>query len=285
DIIKMCEKHSDCIFLSFTNGTLIDEEFAQEMLRVGNFIPAISVEGDAEATNGRRGENVYERLTKGMEILKRNKLPFGISCCYTSKNVEAIGNDAFIDDMISKGAKFAWFFTYMPVGRDAVPELIAKPEQREHMYRFVRHIRETRPIFALDFWNDGEYVNGCVAGGRFYLHINANGDIEPCAFIHYSDSNIREKTLLEAYKSPLFMQYHANQPFNENHLRPCPCLDNPHKLVEMVEKSGAKSTDVQAPEDVHDLAAKCKPVSEEWGKHADELWKENRAAKMASAEE
>ena len=53
----------------------------------------------------------------------------------------------------------------------------------------------------------------------------------------------------------------------------------------MVEKSGAKSTDVQAPEDVHDLAAKCKPVSEEWGKHADELWKENRAAKMASAEE
>ncbi|HJJ66204.1 MAG TPA: radical SAM protein [Methanocorpusculum sp.] len=285
DIIKMCEKHSDCIFLSFTNGTLIDEEFAQEMLRVGNFIPAISVEGDAEATNGRRGENVYERLTKGMEILKRNKLPFGISCCYTSKNVEAIGNDAFIDDMISKGAKFAWFFTYMPVGRDAVPELIAKPEQREHMYRFVRHIRETRPIFALDFWNDGEYVNGCVAGGRFYLHINANGDIEPCAFIHYSDSNIREKTLLEAYKSPLFMQYHANQPFNENHLRPCPCLDNPHKLVVMVEKSGAKSTDVQAPEDVHDLAAKCKPVSEEWGKHADELWKENRAAKMASAEE
>ena len=284
DIIKMCEKHSDCIFLSFTNGTLIDEEFAQEMLRVGNFIPAISVEGDAKATNERRGENVYERLTNGMEILKRNKLPFGISCCYTSKNVEAIGNDAFIDDMIEKGAKFAWFFTYMPVGRDAVPELIASPKQREHMYRFVRHVRETRPIFALDFWNDGEYVNGCVAGGRFYLHINANGDVEPCAFIHYSDSNIREKTLLEAYKSPLFMQYHANQPFNKNHLRPCPCLDNPHKLVEMVEKSGAKSTDVQAPEDVHDLAAKCEPVSEAWGKHADELWKENRAAKMAAVE-
>lgn len=205
-------------------------------------------------------------------------------CPPSTINVEAIGNDAFIDDMIEKGAKFAWFFTYMPVGRDAVPELIASPKQREHMYRFVRHVRETRPIFALDFWNDGEYVNGCVAGGRFYLHINANGDIEPCAFIHYSDSNIREKTLLEAYKSPLFMQYHANQPFNKNHLRPCPCLDNPHKLVEMVEKSGAKSTDVQAPEDVHDLAAKCEPVSEAWGKHADELWKEIRAAKMAAVE-
>lgn len=284
DIIKMCEKHNDCIFLSFTNGTLIDEEFAKEMLRVGNFVPAISVEGDGPATDARRGEGVYDRLTKAMEILKKNKLPFGISCCYTSQNVNSIGSDEFIDDMIEKGAKFAWFFTYMPVGKDAVPELLAKPDQREHMYHFVRHVRETRPIFALDFWNDGEYVNGCVAGGRFYLHINANGDIEPCAFIHYSDSNIKTKTLLEAYKSPLFMQYRANQPFNQNHLRPCPCLDNPEKLVSMVEKSGAKSTDVQAPEDVHELAKKCETVSNDWADRADELWKENRAAKAAAIE-
>ena len=74
----------------------------------------------------------------------------------------------------------------------------------------------------MDFWNDGEYVGGCIAGGRCYCHINANGDIEPCAFIHYSDSNIREKTLLEAYQSPLFMGYHDNQPWNDNMLRPCP---------------------------------------------------------------
>ncbi len=284
DIITMCEKHSDCIFLSFTNGTLIDEEFAQEMLRVGNFVPAISVEGDAASTDARRGEGVYARLTKAMAILKSHKLPFGISCCYTSQNIASVGSDEFIDDMIAKGAKFAWFFTYMPVGKDAVPELLATADQREHMYRQVRHIRSTRPIFALDFWNDGEYVEGCVAGGRFYLHINANGDIEPCAFIHYSDSNIRTKTLLEAYKSPLFMQYRANQPFNHNHLRPCPCLDNPEKLVSMVETSGAKSTDMQNPEDVRELTAKCKDVSDAWAVRADGLWKENRAAKAAAKE-
>ena len=74
----------------------------------------------------------------------------------------------------------------------------------------------------MDFRNDGEYVKGCIAGGRYYLHINANGDIEPCAFIHYSDSNIHEKTLLEAYRSPLFMAYRNSQPFNQNHLCPCP---------------------------------------------------------------
>ena len=73
------------------------------------------------------------------------------------------------------------------------------------MFHQIRAFRETKPLFTMDFWNDGQYVNGCVAGGKDYLHINANGDIEPCAFIHYSDSNIREKTLLEAFKSPLFM--------------------------------------------------------------------------------
>lgn len=99
-------------------------------------------------------------------------------------------------------------------------------------------------------------INGCIAGGRRYLHINAGGDIEPCAFIHYSDSNIREKTLLEAYQSPLFMAYHDNQPFNDNMLRPCPLLDNQGKLAEMVDQSGAHFTDLQNPEDVHDLCAK-----------------------------
>ena len=75
---------------------------------------------------------------------------------------------------------------------DALPELMASAEQREYMYHQVRKFRKTKPIFTMDFWNDGEFVGGCIAGGRSYLHINANGDVEPCAFIHYSDANIKE---------------------------------------------------------------------------------------------
>ncbi|SHE96957.1 Radical SAM superfamily enzyme, MoaA/NifB/PqqE/SkfB family [Tissierella praeacuta DSM 18095] len=272
DIIKLCEKHDDCVFLSFTNGTLIDEEFADEILRVKNFVPAISIEGFEEETDYRRGNGTYQKVIQAMKILKDKKLPFGISCCYTRKNVDIIGSEEYFDAMIDKGAKFAWFFTYMPVGKDAVPELMATAEQRKYMYHQIRKFRNTKPIFTMDFWNDGEYVGGCIAGGRNYLHINANGDIEPCAFIHYSDSSIYEKTLLEAYKSPLFMEYHDNQPFNKNHLRPCPLLDNPNKLSEMVDKSGAISTDLQNPEDVHDLSAKCEEAAKDWALVADEIW-------------
>ena len=34
--------------------------------------------------------------------------------------------------------------------------------------------------------NYGRFVGGCIAGGKHYMHINANGDVEPCVFIHYS---------------------------------------------------------------------------------------------------
>lgn len=275
DIIRLCEKHDDCAFLAFTNATLIDEKFADDMLRVKNFIPAISVEGFEEETDFRRGEGTYKALTEAMKILKDKKLPFGISCCYTSKNTHVIGSEKYIDDMVEKGAKFAWFFTYMPVGTGAVPELLATAQQREYMYQQIREFRKTKSIFTLDFWNDGEYIDGCIAGGRCYLHINANGDIEPCAFIHYSDTNIHESTLLQAYKNPLFMQYRQNQPFNSNHLRPCPLLDNPGRLAEMVENSDAKSTDMQSPENVRELSSKCFNAAMNWAPVADKLWEES----------
>ena len=278
DLIRLCDKHQDCAFLAFTNGTLIDDEFADEMLRVGNFVPAISVEGFEEATDSRRGKGTYQEVMKTMERLRDRKLLFGTSSCYTSKNTEDIGSEEYFDAMIEKGAKFTWLFTYMPIGTDAVPDLLARPEQREYMYHQVRKFRKEKPIFTMDFWNDGQYVNGCIAGGRNYLHINANGDIEPCAFIHYSDSNIKEKTLLEAYRSPLFMAYRKNQPFNSNMLRPCPVLDNPGKLTEMVESSGAISTDMASPEKASEYCDKCVDVAEKWAPVADRLWNEDSNA-------
>lgn len=209
DLIRLCEAHPDSQFSAFTNATLIDGAFADEMLQVKNFIPAISAEGFEESTDSRHGQGTYRKIMQAMKILKEKKLPFGISTCYTSANVYDVGSEEYFDKMVEWGAKFCWFFTYMPVGKAAVPELMVTAEQRKFMYEQIRRFRNTKPIFTMDFWNDGEYSGykekngpgykgGCIAGGRRYLHINAGGDIEPCAFIHYSDSNIREKTLLEA---------------------------------------------------------------------------------------
>lgn len=279
DLLKLCREHSDCIFLCFTNATLIDEKLADEMLEVGNFVPAISLEGFEEATDGRRGDGIYQKVIKAMNLLRRKKLLYGISACYTSANYDSITSAEFYDKLIDLGAYFIWYFHYMPVGNDASTELLPTPEQRIEVYRRVRKYRAEKPLFAMDFQNDAEYVGGCIAGGRRYLHINANGDVDPCVFIHYSDSNIREKSLLDALRGPMFMAYHDGQPFNENMFRPCPMLENPEKLRAMVEKSGAHSTDLQSPESADHLCTKCDKYAACWKPVADELWAAAHEAK------
>ena len=275
DIITLCRENPDCAFLAYTNATLIDQELCDEIRSVGNLALALSIEGTEESNDARRGGGAYKTTIEAMDILRENGLLFGISVCYTSANIPAVTSDEFLDLMVEKGVRFGLYFNYMPVGKDAVPELIPTPEQRVHMYKWLRKVRNSKtgkPVFVLDFQNDAEYVGGCIAGGRNYFHINSEGDMEPCVFIHYSDSNIREKTILEGLQSPLFKAYYHNQPFNDNHLRPCPMLENPDCLRKMVAQTGAKSTDLIEPETADQLCSKCDRFAAAWKPVAEELW-------------
>ena len=279
DIIQLCEEHHECQFLAFTNGTLVDEAFCQEMKRVGNLALAISLEGSPEVNDLRRGAGVYGKVMHTMELLKENGLIFGTSICYTSKNCESVTSKEFVKLMVDKGCRYAMYFHYMPVGNEASLELLPTPEQRMYIKDRIREIRKLENgegLFTMDFQNDGEFVGGCIAGGRNYFHINANGDAEPCVFIHYSGANIRTHSLLEILKQPLFMAYHNNQPFNENHLRPCPMLENPEILQRLVNETGAKSTDLQSPETVEQLCTKCEEYARNWKPHADKVWAETK---------
>lgn len=284
DLIRLCEKHNDCAFLSFTNGTLVDQAFCDELKRIGNLYLAISLEGFSEVNDLRRGNGVFGKVMNAMDLLKQNGLVFGTSICYTSKNCEAVTSEEFVDLMIEKGCRYAMYFHYMPVGNDASLELLPSPEQRTYIKDRVREIRNMttgKGIFTMDFQNDGEFVGGCIAGGRNYFHINANGDAEPCVFIHYSGANIRTHSLLEILKQPLFMAYHDNQPFNDNHLRPCPMLENPEILQKMMSETGAKSTDLQSPESAEHLCGKCEEYARKWKPCAEKLWKETEVKPKA----
>ena len=277
DIIRLCEKHRDIAFHAFTNGTLIDQTFCEEMLRVGNFLVSVSIEGFENANDGRRGEGHFEKALAAMDLMHKNRIPFGVSICYTSKNYKDVTSDEFLDLIISKGCYFAWYFHYMPVGMGAGTDLLLTPEQRAYMKDRVREIRGVtggKELYCIDFQNDGEFAGGCVAGGRIYCHINAAGDMEPCVFIHYSGANIREKSFLECLQQPLFLEYRKGQPFNGNHLRPCPMLENPELLPQIVARSGAHSTDLEAPESVEHLCGKCKTYAACWRPEAEKLWDE-----------
>lgn len=275
DIIKLAEKHRDVELAMYTNSTLIDEDFCKEAVRLGNLTFFLSIEGTPETNDSRRGDGHYEAVMNAMDLLKKYGIVFGTSICYTRANIEAVTSDEFFRMLSEKGARYGFFFHYMPVGNNAVPELMPTVEQRKYMINRIREVRAAGgsiDFYPMDFQNDGEFVGGCIAGGRNYFHINSAGDAEPCVFIHYSNTNIHDNSILEILQSPLFMAYHDGQPFNKNHLRPCPMLENPELLKEMVHRSGAHSTDLESPETVEHLCEKCKPYADAWRDDADKIW-------------
>lgn len=278
DIVTLASEYPECVFLIYTNATLIDKKLCDDIKRCGNITLALSIEGDECSNDARRGEGAYKTTVEAMELLKKEKLLFGISVCYTSKNVNQVTSDEFLDKMVESGVKYAFYFNYMPIGKNADKSLIPTPSQRKYMYFWMKKMRNGKtgkPLFTFDFQDDGEYVGGCIAGGRNYFHINSNGDIEPCVFVHYSDSNIRKDTLFEALQKPLFMAYRKGQPFNDNHLMPCPMLENPQILRRIINETGAKSTDFVYKETVEELCSKCDDFSKAWAPVAKEIWDNN----------
>lgn len=144
-----------------------------------------------------------------------------------------------MDMCIAHGVKYIWYFHYMPVGNAASPELLLTPQQREYMYHRVREIRGFKggkPVFAVDFQNDGEFIHGCIAGGKYYCHINPNGDVEPCVFIHYSQANIHDKSLLECFQQPLFKAYQEGQPLMITFYSLVRCLKIPRNCVKLLKR-------------------------------------------------
>ena len=274
DILRLAEEHNDCYFALFSNSTLIDDELCKEVVRLGNISFILSVEGSEETNDARRGEGHYQAAMDAMDLLRKYGIIFGTSICYTRNNIEAVTDTKFIEFLATKGARFGFYFHYMPIGANAAPELMPTMEQRKAIIEKVRWVRKESdiPFFPMDFQNDGEFVGGCIAGGRNYFHINAQGDAEPCVFIHFSDTNIKTHSILEMLQSPLFKAYHEGQPFNRNMLRPCPMLENPELLKEMVDKTGAHGTNAECEETVDELCAKCKEYAAEWATVADELW-------------
>lgn len=279
-IFKLLEKHKDTFFQIYTNSTLINEETAKKLLKTGNAIPILSIEGFEKLTDQRRGKGVYKKIMNAMDILNRNHIPFGFSAAVTSKNAEEISSDKFIDFLIKKGAYLGWFFLYMPVGAKPDPKLMPTPKQRLHLYHRDLKIRETKPIFIVDFWNDAPWVGGCIAG-KEYVHITSKGDVEPCIFTHMAVDNIKDKSLKEVLNSDYFKALRNRQPYHENLFLPCQWIDHPEVSREMEKKFKLYPTHPGADDPIKDkkVRAAIDKYSKEVHKLYAPVWKKSQFCK------
>lgn len=283
DLLDLYEKHREVIFQVYTNGTLIDEEMAKRLARLGNVAPMISMEGLQKETDERRGKGHFQRVMRAMDYLRQEGVLFGSSVTQTRENMDIISSDEFVDILVEKGVFLIWYFQYIPIGRKPDMSLMLTPQQRDVVRRRLKRIRSTKPLFICDFWNDGPYIDGCLAAGREYFHINANGDVEPCVFAHFAVDNINEKSLKEVLTSQFFREIRSRQPFTENPLTPCMIIDNPHNLREVVRKCHAYPTHVGAETLITDLAGEMDEYAMEYHGIADRTWREEYAEESKKA--
>jgi len=236
-VTRLAERFPDRGFLVYTNGTLIDEQTIERLALVGNVFPAISVEGFEHQTDSRRGQGVYEQTRRVRRQLAKAGVMTGFSATLTRENADAICTDAFLDRRIEEGDLFGWFFLLQPVGRAPRPDLAPTAEQRARLREAItRWRRQHRPVFLGDFWNDGLLAGGCIAGGRGYFHIYANGDISPCVFAPVACENVIDiingkseyQSLNDVVqRHPLFVRFRHEQARIHDRNRPCLLIDHP----------------------------------------------------------
>lgn len=273
-MLNIYEKYNDMMFIPFTNGTLFDEKLADKVTELGNIIPMFSLEGFQKETDSRRGEGVFNKVMYAMNLLRERGVLYGVSTATGSQNFETVVSEEFIDMLIKKGAKVSWYFIFMPVGKDPEVKYMLTPEQRISLGRRVREIRNSKPYFAIDFFNDAPIVGGCIAG-KFYCHINSKEDVEPCIFAHFAADNLKDKHLLNIFDSKFFRELRSIQPYNKNLLRPCMMIDNPEVVREVTKKTGAKPTDQGADMMLNDkeFQEKLQNIANDFAPVAEEAWK------------
>ena len=272
DIFDIWEKHNDMYFQIYTNGTAITEKVADRLAALGNVAPMLSLEGFEEETDARRGAGTFAKVMRAFDLMTERGMIYGASVTETKHTIEKIGSYEFVDMCIEKGCMVIWYLQYIPIGRRPSLDLMPTPEQRNWLRKRTRELRDARPIFIGDFWNDGPYVHGCIAAGREYFHINANGDVEPCVFCHFAVDNIRDTSLREAINSPFLKRIRSFQPYRENLLTPCMLIDAPDILRQVVSEFNARPTCEGAEEITKDFAPDLDRYAQEYRRYADPAW-------------
>ncbi|MBN1444869.1 MAG: radical SAM protein [Candidatus Omnitrophica bacterium] len=292
-LFDILEKHKNSYFMTYTNSTLIDKATAKKLSRLGNFTPAISVEGFEKETDERRGEGTYKKILMAMDNLQEAGVPFGISATPTRYNADLLFSDEFLDFYFNKkSAMYGWYFQYMPIGRNPSFELMVTPEQRYRMLKRIWKVVEERKIFIGDFWNSGTASDGCMAAARGggYFYIMWDGTITPCVFVPFKDKEYgnlytlyeKGKNITDAVKSPLFAHlrkwqddYWINQPAHKcgNLLMPCAIRDNSEEFYRIVKETEAVPTDRGAEEYLEMIEDGRMPeYNRQYREYTDPLW-------------
>lgn len=241
DVIEAAGLVPEILFPIFTNGTMLTEEYLKLLDRYRNLIPILSIEGNKEKTDERRGYGIYDKLCKAMKLLKKNKILFGASVTVTTENLQEVTSKDFIDQLSKEDCKGVFYIEYVPVTKES-RKLAPKDADRSYMQEAISRLREEyKHILFISFPGDEKSSGGCLAAGRGFFHINTQGGAEPCPFSPYSDINVRETSLKEALQSRLFQELKKGELLLEEHEGGCILFEHREQVEGILKVQSLKS--------------------------------------------
>jgi MoaA/NifB/PqqE/SkfB family radical SAM enzyme len=240
DLLKLSEEFQDRIFLIFTNGTALNDQKFTQLKKLHNTVVIVSIEGNQEMTNARRGAGVHRKVLSTIQNLNDLDILNGISVTITRKNFQYWMNEKNIDDLIAKGVHLGFLLEYIPV--DNGTDLMLTDRERKEFRKQVLYYRETKQILLIHSPGDEELMGGCVSAGRGFAHITPSGDLTPCPVSNVATHNLTQSSLRQGLLSPLFKAIREQEHLLETEGTPCALFAHPEEVAALAQTYRAHRT-------------------------------------------
>ncbi|MDY6966480.1 MAG: radical SAM protein [Halobacteriota archaeon] len=261
-LLDLCEEFDDRLFLILTNGTALTEADYERLKRLGNIMIIVSIEGERELTDSRRGEGIYEKAMKTLKELDDIGVLTGISVTINRMNFKHWMDPKNIDFFIEEGVRLMALIEYIPLtpvldcgpgpiddtsGWDVINDhtLMLTPEERRRFRSQIIDYRRTKPIYLIHSPGDEEFFGGCVSAGRGFAHITPSGDLTPCPVSNIATHNLKIDKLRDGLASPLFKKICENEHLLETDGMPCALFAHPKEVEALAKSVGAYRTDIR----------------------------------------
>jgi MoaA/NifB/PqqE/SkfB family radical SAM enzyme len=209
NILGITKKTPEIMFMMFTNGLLLTDTVLEQIVKNRNVVPLLSMEGYQTDTDGRRGSGVYSLIEKAMAKLKDKGIFWGTSITMTRSNFDEVTDEKFVKQMVDSGCKFFMLVEYTPVIAGTENWMLTE-EQKARVIGIRNAFRAKYPALFIALPWDEDEIGGCLSAGRGFVHISAEGNVEPCPFVAYSDTNLKNMPLKEALQSKMLKTIREN---------------------------------------------------------------------------
>lgn len=234
-LVSIFQKHADCYFQLFTNGTLLTDDIAQQLRRAGNVTPLISIEGlEEESDRRRQGNEVYRRTLQGVRACRKAGLIFGVAASICRNNYDELVTRQHIVRVAREGAAYLWYYIYRPVGANACPEQALTEEQVSGLRQFLVRERLNAPVVLIDVYWDEKGQAICPGATGLSHHISPSGAIEFCPVIQMAADFLNEdaSNMTKLYTESRFLADIRHRIAQAT--RGCIVMENPQLMAEML---------------------------------------------------